>query len=234
MSRVQIRHDFDVELVQNIGDDEFICKAARVSTMGMDSINSEESAGLIKFLISNRHGSPFEHNLMTFRINAPIFVWREFMRHRIGFSYNEQSGRYMEMIPVFYIPGKERNLVQVGKPGAYEFIPGDPGAYNDTYIRQLDACQEAWDTYQEQLETGVAKEVARMVLPVSIYSAAYVSCNARSMMNFLSLRTKYDDSLFPSFPMKEINMVADQMEEIFATLYPITSAAFNSARRVAP
>jgi thymidylate synthase (FAD) len=96
------------------------------------------------------------------------------------------------------------------------------------------AAEVAWSEYQFQLKEGIAKEVARMCLPVNIYSAAYVSCNARSMMNFLSLRTKHPGSLFPSFPMKEINMVGDQMEAIFAELFPLTYAAFNKARRVAP
>src|SRR5574343_629605 len=97
MSEVEFTSYFYVALHQHMGDDQAICQAARVSTYGIDSYSTEESAGLINFLMKNRHGSPFEHGLMTFRITAPIFVWREFMRHRIGFSYNEQSGRYMEL-----------------------------------------------------------------------------------------------------------------------------------------
>lgn len=229
-----LRSDFDVELVQSCGSDEMICKAARVSTLGAESINSEESAGLIGFLMNNRHGSPFEHNLMTFRISAPIFVWREFMRHRIGFSYNEQSGRYMELAPVFYIPRQGRELVQVGKPGAYSFVPGDEDQYGTTVFELNASYIRAWHAYKYQLETGIAKEVARMSLPTAIYSTAYVSCNARSMMNFLSLRTKHSDSLFPSYPMWEIEQVAQKMENIFAEAFPITWAAFCAARRVAP
>lgn len=232
--KVTFRSTFDVDLVQHCGDDEMICRAARVSTLGMQSLETDESAGLIRFLMLNRHGSPFEHNLMTFRIAAPIFVWREFMRHRIGYSYNEQSGRYMEMLPVFYIPAEDRNLVQVGKAGKYEFVPGDENQHRMMRNSSEYANQVAWDEYQFQLDNGIAKEVARMCLPVNIYSAAYVSCNARSMMNFLSLRTKHEDSLFPSFPMKEINMVADQMEYIFSNLFPLTHDAFVAARRVAP
>ncbi len=128
-----VRCDFDVELVDFSGSDELICKAARVSTLGAASIDSSESKGLIKFLMSNRHGSPFEHSLMMFRISAPIFVWREFMRHRIGFSYNEQSGRYMQLDPVFYIPNGMRPLIQVGKAGAYSFIEED--LTNDDWTR---------------------------------------------------------------------------------------------------
>jgi len=231
---IQLRSDFDVELIDSMGNDQSICRAARVSTKGAASIDSEESEGLIKFLMKNRHGTPFEHAAMTFLITAPIFVWREFMRHRIGYSYNEQSGRYMELSPVFYIPNRERNLIQVGKAGAYTFEPGDNDQYEWTLIHLKNAYNEAWYSYQKQLENGIAKEVARMCLPVSIYSSAYVTCNPRSMMSFLSLRTKRDGTIFPSFPMWEINEVANQMENFYMKLFPITHDSFDQFGRVCP
>ena len=231
---ITLRSDFDVDLVLNAGSDEFICKAARVSTLGAASIDSSESAGLIRFLMSNRHGSPFEHGLMTFRISAPIFVWREFMRHRIGFSYNEQSGRYMELDPVFYMPAKNRKLVQKGKPGAYEFVPGNDAQYALTGNALTQSYNEAWSAYQHMLEYGIAKEVARDCLPVAIYSTAYVTCNPRSIMSFLSLRTKREVSKFPSYPLREIEMVAEKMELFFSDLFPLTYTAFNDAGRVSP
>jgi thymidylate synthase (FAD) len=234
MHNITIRSDFDVELVEWMGSDEMICKAARVSTLGAASIDSKESAGLINFLMSNRHGTPFEHSSMMFRIGAPIVVWREFMRHRIGISYNEQSGRYMELFPEFYIPPTNRNLVQVGKPGHYEFVPGDKEQHHICSEVLFKSYKHAWDGYQLQLTLGVAKEVARLCLPVSIYSTAYVTMNPRSMMNFLSLRTKHEDSKFPSYPMWEINQVADKMETIFAEKFPITHEAFHKVGRVAP
>lgn len=231
---IQFRTDFDVELIDSMGSDQLICKAARVSTLGAASIDSEESAGLINFLMKNRHGTPFEHSSMTFRICAPIFVWREFMRHRIGFSYNEQSGRYMELSPVFYVPDEDRPLVQTGKAGHYEFTPGSSAQLRMTQLYLRESYESAWIAYQQMLAADVAKEVARMCLPLAIYSTAYVTCNARSMMSFLTLRTKHEDSLFPSYPMREINAVADQMEIIFALLFPSTHAAFVNSRRVAP
>lgn len=230
-----IRNDFDVDLVQHAGSDEMICKAARVSTLGAASLETDESAGLIRFLMKNRHGSPFEHGLMTFRISAPIFVWREFMRHRIGFSYNEQSGRYMELNPVFYVPSDLRPLVQKGKPGHYEFVYGTWEDYNLTLNDLEGAYRASWNSYQHMLSSGIAKEVARMCLPLAIYSTAYVTCNPRSLMSFLSLRTKYpEESFFPSYPQYEINRVADQMEVIFSKLFPLTQAAFSNAGRVSP
>jgi thymidylate synthase (FAD) len=181
----------------------------------------------------DRHGSPFEHNSFTFFVRAPIFVWREHMRHRIT-SYNEESGRYRELEPVFYVPGPERNLVQQGKPGAYEFVPGTPEqhALVDAEVRA--ACSQSYAAYQTMLAAGVAREVARIVLPVTIYSSAYVTMNARAMMNFLSLRTKREGSHFPSFPQREIEMVAEHYETEFERLMPLTYAAFQSNGRVAP
>jgi thymidylate synthase (FAD) len=227
------RSDFTVDLVNVAGSDEFICQAARVSTLGSSSIETEESEGLINFLMKNRHGSPFEHGLLTFRVEAPIFVWREYMRHRIA-SYNEQSGRYMEMLPVFYKPPAHRPLQQIGKPGHYEFVPG-------TFEQQLlldyeteQAAQEDWARYQRLLNAGIAKEVSRIHLPLNMYSSAYVTMNPRGFMNFISLRTKDEDSLFPSYPQWEIERVALMEEEYFAEQFPHTHTAFESAGRVAP
>ena len=180
-----------------------------------------------------RHGSPFEHNSMTFFVRAPIFVWREHMRHRIA-SYNEESGRYRQLEPVFYVPDRGRAVVQVGKTGAYEFLPGSDEQYALIDNQMRDACATSYRAYLQMLDAGIAREVARMVLPVSIYSSAYVTLNARSLMNFLSLRRKAEGSHFPSYPQREIEMVAERYEEEWARLMPITHAAFVANGRVAP
>ena len=231
---ITLRGTFDVELGQHVGTDQFICQAARVSTLGADAFASDESAGLLNFLMKNRHGSPFEHGSMTFRIVAPIFVWREFMRHRIGFSYNEQSGRYMTLLPIFYVPTPDRPLLQVGKTGAYQFVDGTPEQHELVLEVSGMVYTVAWVSYMEMIRAGIANEVARTVLPVATYSAAYVTCNPRSLMSFLSLRTKDEDSMFPSYPQWEINRVADQMEAIFAALFPLTHEAFVKNGRVSP
>ncbi len=170
---------------------------------------------------------------MTFYVQAPIFVFREFMRHRIA-SYNEESGRYRELKPVFYVPAPERNLVQVGKAGAYDFLPGSSEQVELVQAEARRASEEAFASYQRMLEAGVAREVARIVLPLNIYSSMYVTLNARSLMNFLSLRTKREGSQFPSFPQREIEMAAEKMEQHFSELMPLTLAAFNANGRVAP
>lgn len=234
ITNIMLRSDFPIDLLQNAGSDQFICEAARVSTKGADAFGSGESAGLLNFLMKGRHGSPFEHGLMTFRITAPIFVWREFMRHRIGWSYNEQSGRYMELIPLFYVPNVERPLVQVGKAGAYEFVPGTLDQYERMSKSMSISYETAWTEYKNMLHDGVGKEIARSVLPVGTYSSAYVTCNPRSMMSFLSLRTKDEESMFTSYPQWEINKVADQMEAEFKKLFPLTHATFQANGRVSP
>lgn len=231
---LMLKTTFDVDLVEFAGSDELICKAARVSTLGADSIDTKESAGLINFLMTNRHGSPFEHSMLMYRITVPIVVWREFMRHRVGVSYNEQSGRYMELEPVFYVPPPERNLVQVGKPGHYEFVKGTWDQFQLMAEQLSNSYAEAWGAYQFMLHSGIAKEVARMCLPVAIYSTAYVTMNPRSLMHFLSLRTKSENSKFPSYPQWEINQVANQMEDIFKEKFPLTHEMFCQAGRVSP
>jgi thymidylate synthase (FAD) len=232
MNAILFRSDVTVQLVDSNASDKSVAMSARISTGGA-SVDEAKDAGLINYLMRDRHGTPFEHNSFTFRIEAPIFVFREFMRHRIA-SYNEESGRYKELDPVFYIPDAERKLIQIGKTGAYEFIPGNDEQYKTTYACIRENSVQAYSYYQDMLEAGVAREVARMVLPVNLYSSMYVTMNARALMNFLSLRTKRDDSKFPSYPQREIEMVAEKMEEIFAEKMPVTHSTFNKNGRVAP
>lgn len=235
---IRFRSDVSVELIKAAASDADVIWAARVSTKGEQSLDDvatdpERSRGLINYLMRDRHGSPFEHSTMTFFVQAPIFMWREHFRHRIA-SYNEESGRYKVLEPVFYTPGPERKLIQIGKAGAYEFIDGTPEQFDIVTEQTKLACETAYAAYQEMLDAGIAREVARIVLPVTIYSSAYVTMNARAMMNFLSLRTKSDDSHFPSFPQREIEMVAEKYEAEWAKLMPLTHAAFVANGRVAP
>lgn len=235
------RSDVTVELIRGNASDADVLFAARVSTQGEQTLKAAKdsetdaanSKGLLNYLMRDRHGSPFEHGSMTFYVQAPIFVFREFMRHRIA-SYNEESGRYRELRPVFYVPGPDRNLQQIGKAGAYEFLPGTPEQHALVEEETRKISSAAFDSYKRMLDAGVAREVARIILPLNIYSSMYVTMNPRALMNFLSLRTKREDSHFPSFPQREIEMAAEQMEEHFATLMPITHELYNEHGRVAP
>lgn len=234
MTELTFRSNMTVELVRSMGDDTSVVQAARVSTVGANDPEEGEGAGLIRFLIKNKHGTPLEHNAFTFRIEAPIFVAREFMRHRIGTSINEESGRYKSLKPIFYLPAWNRPLVQVGKVGQYRFEKGSNNQKDQTKYALHNIAHLSYDWYEELLELGVAREVARMVLPVSIYTSWYCTMNARSLMHFLGLRTQHENATFPSYPMEEIRMVADQMEELWAEKMPLTHAAFDENGRVAP
>lgn len=221
----------EVELVEVCASDVIVAKAARVST-GNDT-NVEGVAELVEYLMRNRHGSPFEHTSFTWRVDAPIFVWREHMRHRMA-SYNEISGRYAVLEPKFYVPAAGRPLVQQGKAGEYVYVAGSAQQYADTQKELRAASKGAYAAYLRMLDAGVAREVARMCLPVNIFSQAYVTMNARALMNFLSLRTKSADSAYPSYPQHEITLVADMYENDFASLMPATHSAFTRHGRVAP
>ena len=234
----QFRSDVTVELVKASARDADVLFAARVSTKGEQSLDDvdadpERSRGLINYLVRERHGSPLEHATMTFYVQAPIFVFREFQRHRIA-SYNEESGRYRRLRPVFYVPGAERRLQQQGKPGHYEFVPGTPEQQALVEAETRAVCTAAYASYLRMLDAGVAREVARIVLPVTIYSSMYVTLNARALMNFLSLRTSRPGARFPSYPQREIEMCAERMEQEWAALMPLTHAAFEANGRVAP
>lgn len=390
----RFRSDVTVELVRHSASDTDVLWAARVSTAGEKSLaeigkDPERSKGLINYLMRDRHGSPFEHNSMTFFISAPIFAFREFHRHRVGWcvagdtdvtletergdlrrtkiadlcqqwhqrslpsvhrhgvrcydettmlaartritdvyrsgvkpllrlvtaagkglrcsgdhailtpdgwrkadeltvgdavmsgsggggeqcrakpdplvsvaadgedmtydlavagpwhnflangivvhnSYNEESGRYRELRPVFYLPGQDRKLVQRGRPGKYEFAAGTAEQHAVVSKALEDSYRHSYAAYQELLTAGIAREVARAVLPVGLFSSMYATCNARSLMHFLGLRTRHEQAKVPSFPQREIEMIGERMEEEWARLMPLTHAAFNANGRVAP
>lgn len=231
---IQFCDECEVALVDWMGSDNAVVHAMLVSTKGHEAFGAEATQGRINFLMKNRHGTPFEHNAMTFFVSAPIFVFREFHRHRIGFSYNEMSGRYRQLPAKFYIPPKGRKLVQTGKPGEYRFEPGSRAQWAGVVASLEVACRKAYYEYVAMLENGVAKEVARMCLPVNIYSEMFVTCNARSLMAFLSLRTEDERAVTKSTPMYEIAEVARKMEAFFAEHFPMTYQAFNEYGRQAP
>lgn len=235
MSDVTFTSEMKVEYLDHLGSDVDIARAAWVSTMGerADEGNPERVKGLINMLMRDRHGSPFEQGLMRFRVTAPIVVFREHHRHRIA-SYNEMSGRYVEMKPNFYVPSNNRPLVQIGKPGSYKFEQGDDIQYAVTNDIFIDNSHDAWGRYQYMLSKGIAKEVARMVLPLNLMSTMVVAMNPRALMNFLSLRVKSEEARYPTFPMWEIDQVAQQYEGFFSTYFPHTWNSFIDNGRVAP
>lgn len=232
MTKIQFRSDFGVELVDSMGGDHSIVRAARVSS-GSEAGDPKKDKGLINFLARDRHGSPFEATVFQFKVDVPLFVAREWFRHRIG-SFNEVSGRYRELDPVFYMSTEERPLKQVGTPGKYTFEHGTITQERITRVAHRQAAEHAWELYQDQLAFGVAREVARNVLPLSLYTSFYWTVNGRSLMNFLSLRHVTDETTVPTFPLWEIDQAAGQVEELAKQVAPEAFAAFNKHGRVTP
>ncbi len=229
---IEFCSDITVELVDSMASDRSVVQAAQVSLKGKNS-PAENHPHLIKYLMSSRHGSPFEHNAFTFYSSAPIFVFREWHRHRHA-SINERSARYSELLPKFYIPGPERRMVNVGSSARPEMVMGSPKQYEKAIAGKKKIAEDAWAEYKRELQNGVSKEVARDVLPTSVYSEMYWTVNAHSLMNFLSLRIESDDSLVRSRPQWEIQMAATLVEVAFANKMPLTHEFFVAGGRVAP
>jgi thymidylate synthase (FAD) len=218
-------HGF-VRLDGAMADDLSVVNGARVSFARRKLELDESDEGLIRFLMRDRHGTPFEHNSFRFHIRCPIFVAREWMRHRVG-SFNEFSLRYAKATDDFYVPEAEDVRSQVGKPGAYSFEPVADEVAETTRERLQAVYDTAYRTYQELVELGVARELARCVLPVGAYTEFYWTVNARSLMNFLSLRNA-------ETAQREIRRYAEACERFLEEKMPITYAAFVANGRTAP
>ena len=218
-------HGF-VRLDDSMATDLSVVNSARVSFGRRKEEMDESDQGLIRFLMRERHGTPFEHNSFRFHIRAPIFVVREWMRHRIG-SFNEFSMRYARATDDFYVPEPEDVRTQVGKPGAYSFDPVDPELAERTREELQAVYEQAYSAYERLVELGVARELARSVLPVGAYTEFYWTVNARALMNFISLRSS--DSA-----QREIRRYAEACETFLAEKMPVTYATFVGNDRTAP
>ena len=226
------RSSVDVTLIDSMGDEGSIVRAARVSTLGARA-EASEAKGLLRYLWTNGHASPFEHVTMTFRVEAPIFVTREMLRHRMS-SFNEESGRYRELEGSFYLPPAERPLVQTGKVGDYNFGPGSSTQQYGTIKYLTEAYDTSWDSYQKMLTLGISREVARMCLPVGIFSTIFYTANLRSVLNFLSLRVNWgEDATYQSKPQYEIELVALKIAAEVASKYPTVWELFKASGFVA-
>ena len=218
-----------VRLDAAMADDASVVNAARVSFAKnkVESIElSDVDKGLINFLMRERHGTPFEHNAFRFHIKTPVFVAREWFRHRIG-SFNEFSARYSEVPNEFFMPEKKDVRTQVGKPGSYTFEQVDDVLASTATHMIENANEAAYRTYRGLLAMGVAKEQARVVLPVSMFTQFYWTVNARALMNFLSLRTH-------ETAQRDIRQYADAVLELAVPEMPVTFAAWEKHDRQVP
>ena len=227
MKKIDIGQYGFVSLEVSCADDLSVVNAARVSFSKKSYELEEGDTKLIHFLMKEKHGTPFEHNYFRFHVKCPIFVAREWFRHRIS-SFNEMSMRYHVPDIETFLPQASDFRTQVGKPGNYTFEPMDnPGGYLE-YLQNkiLQSYTLAEETYEELISRGVAKELARIVLPVGTYTEFYWSLNARSLMNFISLRNS-------EHAQKEIRDYAVAVESLFQGEMPYTYQAFVDCDRVA-
>jgi thymidylate synthase (FAD) len=215
-----------VRLDAAMADDLSVVNAARVSFAKSSSELSEADKGLINFLMRERHGTPFEHNSFRFHVKCPVFVAREWFRHRIG-SFNEFSARYSEVPNEFFSPEQKDVRGQVGKPGSYTFEALDKDVANAAVEIITNANADAYDAYSALLEMGVAKEQARVVLPVSMFTQFYWTVNARALMNFLSLRTH-------ETAQRDIQQYANAVHDLAVEQMPITFFAWKENGRKTP
>jgi thymidylate synthase (FAD) len=218
-------HGF-VRLDDSMASDLSVVNAARVSFARRKEEMDDSDGGLIRFLMRERHGTPFEHNAFRFHVRAPLFVAREWFRHRIG-SYNEFSMRYAKATDEFYVPALEDVRTQVGKPGSYSFEAVTDEVAQATRDELASVYAAAYSAYERLVELGVARELARAVMPVGAYTEFYWTVNARALMNFISLRAA-------ETAQREIRRYADAVEVFFAEHMPVTYEAFVAAGRVAP
>lgn len=223
---VQVLDKGFVRLDGVLADDLSVVNAARVSFGKRREVMDASDCGLVGFLMREKHGTPFEHNSFRFHIRCPLFVAREWFRHRIG-SFNEFSMRYAKATSDCYLPAIHDVRGQVGKPGAYRFEKLEPAAAAKVIDRLTTHYTQTHALYEELMGAGVAKELARCVLPMGAYTEFYWTVNARSLMNFVSLRNA-DTALL------EIRRFAVAVEQLFATQMPVTYRAFIDNKRRAP
>ena len=188
-----------VALVDSMGGDKAVIEGARRCYMS-EPQGEEADAKLIRYLISKDHGTPFEHAYFRFDVKCPIFVARQWIRHRIG-TYNEMSLRYCLAKRDFYTP---ENLA------------------GEALVKYKKTINDAFDTYEAIVVSGIKREQARGVLPLSLYTLYYWTVNARSLMNFLKLRL--DKAAQP-----EIREYAKALLEIFRETMPVTAKAFEGS-----
>lgn len=224
---IKVHNHGHVHLEDSMGTDLHIVNNARVSFDQESDDFTPKERGLLNFLMRERHGSPWEAVVFRFDVKAPIFVVREWQRHRVG-SFNEQSARYSQVPDHYYVPGDEYVRVQQGKPGSYYFSQIEDPTIRAATIDTIDATQRAsFDAYHQMLEQGVAKELARTVLPVGMFSRMKWTVNLRALFNFLQLRNH-------EHAQREIRDYAIAVEELAKSVAPVAFEVFEENGRVCP
>lgn len=219
MSEIKVLDHGLVRLVDHMGNDLSIVRAARVSydadwRTGDDAGKDEK---LIRYLMRNRHTSPFEAVTFTFEVKAPIFVLRQWHRHRT-WSYNEVSARYSELPDEFYVPDVADITTQSASNKQMRTETQHPQAAEMQDLMRK-AMMAAFDTYKELLSRGCPRELARSVLPCSTYSRMFATVDLHNLFHFLCLRLH-------EHAQKEIRVYAEAMLKLVEPIVPVAVAAF--------
>lgn len=202
-----------VELLRVSGSDLDVANAARVSYGKISAELSDRDQKLIEYLAAHEHTSPFEHNQLSFRIKTPIFVARQWMRHRMN-SYNEISYRYVQAPLEFYIPPHWRYQDTKNRQGSVGQFEDE--ALKAAYKKTLESAAEG---YQKLLDAGVAREIARGLLPLCTYTEFIFTCNLHSLVHFIRLRTHPGAQY-------EIRCYAEAMQGMALVHFPVSLGAF--------
>ena len=217
MSDITFRSDLRVICIDSMGDDRRIAQAARVSTAGLDN-DREKYVGLVRALIRDGHWSPLESCTMTIAFDVPAFTRDQIIRHR-SMSFSVFSLRYSEAKPVFWVPSDDRPLVQVGKALDYRREKGDDEQAELARESITVVAESAWNMYQDMIDGGIANEVARTVLPNSIYSPFWATGNLRSWLHFVGIRND-------PHAQREVREAAEKVESIIGERWPVALAAY--------
>lgn len=216
-----------VRLINWMGNDLEIVNAAQASLDNESESYTSREEGILRFLMREEHGVPFEHVVLKFKMMMPLFLCAQFKKHRMS-SWSERSGRYDEFErPQFYVPATEHIRTQVGKPGAYTFDNADRAQAVLFQAALVESQDIAWRLYQTALEGGIAKEQARLFLPPTLYTTVVWTLNVRSLFNVIRLRAD-------SHAQWEAQQYGQAFEELAALVIPDTIAAFVAAGRPKP
>lgn len=210
-----------VTLIDSMGSDLTTVNSARISFGNQKTELDERDEKLIKYLSDHEHTSPFRHAYMTFHVKAPIFVLRQWMKHRIASDFNEMSGRYTEFSEDdFYIPEVYRKQATVNKQGSEGEVE-DPWSINQLYIA---SCEDAIKRYKQFIAAGLCREQARCILPLSMYSEVYWTVSLQAAAHFIHLRTD-------SHAQWEIQQYAQTIKTIVENQFPISLKSLLEAEK---
>jgi len=208
-----------IEVIDSLGNDLTVVNSARVSFGKRKEVFDENDKKLVKFLAKNKHWSPFRHLMVQFHIKAPEFVMRQWYKHVVGIetsssssakdhAWNEISGRYVPVTD-FYVPSNWRRQSKDNKQASEGSID-DQSAATDIFENIM---KDILSSYEKLLENGVAKEQARMILPLNQYTEVYWTASFQAIMNFIELRDE-------ETAQWEIREYAVAMKELMFEIYP--------------